>query len=184
VRVIAGEFRGRRLAAPRGSGTRPTSDRVREATFNSLGSMGVVEDAVVLDAFAGSGALGIEALSRGAARCTFVERDRGALAALRANLAACGLGADRAAVVVGDGRTHATGSYDLALLDPPYTFDEWDDLLRPLDASVAVCETSRALTPPEGWRLARSKAYGGTVVNIVVNEAKAAAADTTTEAPA
>lgn len=183
MRVIAGEFRGRRLTTPRGTGTRPTSDRVREATFNALGSMGAVEDAVVLDAFAGSGALGIEALSRGAARCVFVERDRDALAALRANLAACGLGADRAAVVVGDGRTHSTGTYDLALLDPPYAFDEWDDLLAPLDAAVAVCETTRALTPPPGWRLARSKAYGGTVVNIVVNEATAPRGDTTTEAP-
>ena len=170
MRVIAGELRGRRLVAPRGTSTRPTSDRVREATFNALGSMGAVEDAVVLDGFAGSGALGIEALSRGAARCTFVERDRSALVALRANLETCGLGTDRAEVVVGDALDLAGGRFDLALLDPPYAFDDWDLLLGALDAEVAVCESAHALEPPEGWRLARAKAYGGTVVSIVVNE--------------
>ena len=83
MRVIAGELRGRRLVAPKGATTRPTSDRVREATFNALGSMAAIEGARVLDAFAGSGALGIEALSRGADHCAFVERDRAALEALR-----------------------------------------------------------------------------------------------------
>jgi 16S rRNA (guanine966-N2)-methyltransferase len=147
---------------------------VREATFNALGSMGAVDDAVVLDGFAGSGALGIEALSRGAARCTFVERDRDALAALRANLEALRLGPDRAAVVVGDLDAHLGGhrgtGYDLALLDPPYAFDGWDGLLTTIDATVAVCEAAAPLDPPEGWRLARAKAYGGTVVSIVVKE--------------
>jgi 16S rRNA (guanine966-N2)-methyltransferase len=88
MRVIAGRFRGRRLTAPRGSGTRPTADRVREALFSMLGE---IEGASVLDLFAGTGALGIEALSRGAASAVFVERDPAALAALRANLAALGL---------------------------------------------------------------------------------------------
>ncbi len=88
MRVIAGRFGGRRLAAPRGSGTRPTSDRVREALFSMLGE---IEGASVLDLFAGTGALGIEALSRGAASAVFVERDPAALSALRANLATLGL---------------------------------------------------------------------------------------------
>ena len=83
MRVVAGELGGRKLVAPRGDTTRPTTDKVREAVFNSLAGMGVVEDAVVVDLYAGSGAMGIEALSRGAARCTFVERDRDALRALR-----------------------------------------------------------------------------------------------------
>ena len=170
MRVIAGDLRGRRLVAPPGTGTRPTSDRVREATFNALVSMGAVEDSVVLDGFAGSGALGIEALSRGAARCTFVERDRDALVALRANLEACRLGPDRAIVVVGDALDLGRDQYDLALLDPPYAFDDWDALLGGLDAEVAVCESARPVEPPAGWRLARAKAYGGTVVSIVVNE--------------
>lgn len=171
MRVVAGELRGRRLVAPTGVTTRPTSDRVRQATFNALESAGAVDGAAVLDLFAGSGALGIEALSRGAERATFVERDRHALAALRANLAACGLGRDRAEVVVGDGvglvaGGRLAGPWDLALLDPPYAFAGWDELLDGLDAEVAVCEWGAAVDPPAGWRLARVKAYGGTVVSI------------------
>lgn len=153
--------------APPGRDTRPTSDRVREATFNALESLGVVDGAVVLDLFAGSGALGIEALSRGAARAVFVERDRAALAALRANLDALGLGPDRAKVVVGDALTVGRDRADLALVDPPYTFDRWDELLTDLRAEVAVCEAGRALSPPAGWQLARVKAYGSTVVTIL-----------------
>ena len=91
VRVVAGEFKGRRLHAPRGAGTRPTADRVREALFSILGD---VSGARVLDLYAGSGALGIEALSRGAESVVFVERDRGALAALRRNLDAVGVDAE------------------------------------------------------------------------------------------
>ena len=166
MRVIAGELRGRRLAAPPGSGTRPTSDRVREATFNALVSMGEVEGAVVLDAFAGSGALGIEALSRGAERCTFVERDREALQVLRANLETCRLGPDRATVVAGDAHL-STGSFDLVLLDPPYRFDGWNALLGGLDAEVAVCESGAPLPPTDGWSVVREKAYGATVVTIL-----------------
>jgi 16S rRNA (guanine966-N2)-methyltransferase len=167
MRVVAGELGGRRLLAPAGSTTRPTSDRVREATFNSLESSGDVEDADVLDLFAGSGALGIEALSRGARHATFVERDRAALEALRANLASLGLGPDRATVVVGDALASSSGRrYDLALLDPPYDYDGWDDLLGRLTAGVAVCESPRPVDPPPPWRVARVKSYGGTVVTI------------------
>jgi 16S rRNA (guanine966-N2)-methyltransferase len=166
VRVIAGELRGRRLVAPPGTTTRPTSDRVREATFNALTSLDVVDGAVVLDGFAGSGALGIEALSRGAARCTFVERDRGALAALRANLERCGLGPDRASVVPGD-IARVEGEWDLALLDPPYAYDSWPDLLTGLDAQVAVCESGSPPPAVDGWAVVRQKAYGATVVTIL-----------------
>jgi 16S rRNA (guanine966-N2)-methyltransferase len=120
-RVIAGRYGGRRLQAPPGAATRPTSDRVREALFSILGDR--VEGARVLDLFAGSGALGLEALSRGAERATFVERAPGALAALRANVAALGPGAE---VVRADAlrwlRTASAGArqYDLVFLDPPY----------------------------------------------------------------
>ena len=172
MRVIAGELRGRRLMAPRGQTTRPTSDRVREATFNALVSLAVVDDARVIDLFAGSGALGIEALSRGASHATFVERDRDALEALGENLARCGLGPARAEVVVGDALAMLTsgrlvGPWDLALLDPPYAFDGWDELLVRLDADVIVCEGPHGMAPPPGWRLAREKAYGGTVVTVL-----------------
>jgi len=123
MRVIAGRFGGRRLAAPAGEGTRPTADRVRESLFSILGPL---DGARVLDLFAGTGALGIEALSRGAAHATFVERDRRALEALRRNLEPLGLEADAVRVVAGDARRHlrdaaARGeAYDLVLLDPPY----------------------------------------------------------------
>jgi 16S rRNA (guanine966-N2)-methyltransferase len=167
VRVIAGELGGRRLVAPPGATTRPTSDRVRGATFNSLESSGDVDGAQVLDLFAGSGALGIEALSRGAAHATFVERDRAALAALRTNLETLGLGPDRATVVPGDGVAHAADrAYDLALVDPPYAFDGWDALLTALDAEVVVCEAGAPVEPSPPWRVARVKSYGGTVVTI------------------
>ena len=98
---VAGEFRGRRIVAPAGTSTRPTTDRVREATFNALGSRDLVVGTQVADLFAGSGAIGIEALSRGAEHCTFVERDRDALRALRTNLDTLGL-ADRSRIVTGD----------------------------------------------------------------------------------
>lgn len=167
VRVVSGELRGRRLQAPAGETTRPTSDRVREATFNALGSMGVLEDARVLDLYAGSGALGIEALSRGAVACTFVERDRRALVALRANLDACRLGPPRALVVAADATTPPAGPFDLALLDPPYAFDGWDALLDALDAGTAVCESDRPIEPPASWLVARRKSYGATVVTVL-----------------
>ncbi|MGH9064864.1 MAG: RsmD family RNA methyltransferase, partial [Acidimicrobiales bacterium] len=117
MRVVGGEARGRRLVAPPGAGTRPTADRVREAMFDMVESLGGVEGAAVADLFAGSGALGVEAISRGAERATFVETDRGALAALRANLAVLGARAQRAQVVradvlawLGGGATAAAGA--------------------------------------------------------------------------
>src|ERR1041384_3499399 len=91
MRVISGSARGRKLVAPEGSTTRPTPDRVREATFNALGSMGVVQEAAVLDLFAGSGAMGVEALPRGGGRGAFVDQDINARTAIETNLTACGL---------------------------------------------------------------------------------------------
>jgi 16S rRNA (guanine966-N2)-methyltransferase len=116
--VVAGQFKGRRLRAPAGSRTRPTADRVREALFSILGP---VEGLTVLDLFAGSGALGIEALSRGAAAATFVDSDARAVAAIRANLGAVGA---EARVVKRDVRrflVHETAQHDLVLCDPPYS---------------------------------------------------------------
>src|SRR5213078_2273851 len=101
MRIVAGAARGVRLDAPAGDGTRPTSDRVREAVFNTLFSLGGVEGKTVVDLFAGTGALGIEALSRGAEHATFVERDRAALECIEANLARAKL-SDRATVRLAD----------------------------------------------------------------------------------
>ncbi|MCB0962527.1 MAG: 16S rRNA (guanine(966)-N(2))-methyltransferase RsmD [Acidimicrobiales bacterium] len=167
---MSGELGGRRFAAPEGDATRPTGERVREATFNALESLGAVAGARVLDPFAGSGALGIEALSRGAAQARFVERDRGAAAVLAANVEALGLG-DRAQVVVGDARS-AMGSdlpWDLVLLDPPYAADRWVDLLEAVASvlapdGVVVIESDREVPVPGSLEVIRSKTYGGTVV--------------------
>jgi 16S rRNA (guanine966-N2)-methyltransferase len=117
VRVVAGEFKGRRLHAPAGSRTRPTADRVREAVFSMLGDL---RGARVLDLYAGSGALGIEALSRGARLAVFVERDRRALAAIRRNLDAVGADATVLARDVLSVLGEERGPYDLVFCDPPY----------------------------------------------------------------
>jgi 16S rRNA (guanine966-N2)-methyltransferase len=142
---------------------------VREATFNALTSLDAIDGATVVDLFAGSGALGIEALSRGAAHVTFVDTDPKAITVIRANLAATGL-EDRATVVRGNGLRQLAeiGAVDLALLDPPYAFDDdaWAALLSDLDAGLAVVESDRDVPFPESWRVLRSKRYGGTVVRI------------------
>ncbi|HTG38728.1 16S rRNA (guanine(966)-N(2))-methyltransferase RsmD [Sphingomonas sp.] len=120
MRIIAGTDRGRPLIAPKGDATRPTADRVREALFSMLASrIGSFDGLAVADLFAGSGALGFEALSRGAATCLFVEQDRAALDALRANAAKLGRRIDvRAQSVLALGPT--TAALDLILMDPPY----------------------------------------------------------------
>jgi len=168
MRVVAGSARGIRLVGPAGRSTRPTSDRVREATFNALGSLGLVEGAVVVDLFAGSGAMGIEALSRGASRATFVDADRSAVDTIRSNLDRTGL--DRTATVIrADALRFAadeSAGFDLALVDPPYAFDGWDDLLASLRVAVVVIESDREIDPGEGWTVVRSRRYGSTVVTI------------------
>jgi 16S rRNA (guanine966-N2)-methyltransferase len=125
VRIVAGRWRGRALVAPRGEATRPTADRVRQALFDRLlhapwGGRALLEGASVLDAFAGTGALGLEALSRGAAQAVFIEPDRAALSALRANIAAC-QAETQTHVIAGDAtRPPAGRACGLVFLDPPY----------------------------------------------------------------
>ncbi len=151
MRVIGGRSRGRRLAAKLPQSVRPTSDRVRESIFDILGSLGGVDGLDVVDLFCGSGALGVEALSRGASSATFVDADPNALAAVRENLAAVGL-ADESATLV---RATLPGwldaapgrSFDLALCDPPYDFEGWPDLLVGLRADLAVLESSAVDSP-------------------------------------
>ena len=166
MRVIAGTARARPLRAPKGDRTRPTSDRVREAMFNALGSALDLQGARVADLFAGSGALGIEALSRGAASAVFVDEDGAARRAIAANLASTGL-ADRAEVRGGDAVAAAAvlGRVDLAFCDPPYRFDGWDRLLAVLDAAFVVLESDRDLELGPNWELVRRKRYGSTVVH-------------------
>jgi 16S rRNA (guanine966-N2)-methyltransferase len=176
VRIVAGTARGRRIEAPPGRDTRPTTDRVREALFNALNSLGAITGATVVDLFAGSGALGLEALSRGAAHVTFVESDRRTATLVRRNATTLGMD-DRATVVTGDAFDflHTATPVDLLLCDPPYEFDEWDALLAASPAPLVVAESDRELIPPPGWELVRSKRYGTTVVTILERPSEAAA---------
>jgi len=168
MRVVAGTLRGRRIESPRGDATRPTTDKVREAVFNALGSLGIVEGGRVVDLFAGTGALGIEALSRGASHCTFVERDRAALAVLRDNITALGLH-EVATVVSGDATSPANAGIecDVLLADPPYGFVAWQDLMNRVRADVVVIESDDSIGEIEGWETVRERRYGRTTVTFL-----------------
>jgi 16S rRNA (guanine966-N2)-methyltransferase len=165
MRVVAGALKGRRIVAPRGRDTRPTSGQVREAVFNALNSLGVVEGATVLDLFAGSGALGIEALSRGAKRCTFVDRAGSAITAIGTNVETCGVAA-QSTIVNADALAFVDRCerYDLVLADPPYGFAGWAGLLARIDAGFVVLESDHPLVLTPSWLSVREKAYGTTVV--------------------
>jgi 16S rRNA (guanine(966)-N(2))-methyltransferase RsmD len=141
--------------------------------FNALGSLDAVEAATVLDLFAGSGALGIEALSRGAARAVFVDADRSARKAVTANLESAGL-AHQAEVVASDALAFAgstTVTFDLVLLDPPYRTTDWEVLLPAVEPiltaeTVVVAESDHEVVLPPTWRVERRKRYGSTFVAI------------------
>jgi 16S rRNA (guanine966-N2)-methyltransferase len=163
VRIIAGSRKGHRIAAPKGETTRPTSDFVREAAFNLIGP---VDDATVLELFAGSGALGLEALSRGAAKAVFVDSDREACRTINANLDKLRLQAtvlcqDAIRAVAAD-----RGTYDLILCDPPYDYDRRDALAPHLARLLApdgllVYQTDARTEPAiEGLEIRTSRKYG------------------------
>lgn len=167
MRVVAGSAKGRRLQAPDGTGVRPTGDRVREAMFDMLASLDVIEGRSVADLFAGTGALGIEALSRGAATATFVDDDGAVLGVVRTNLVITGLYA-RATVVKADvlDWVRSAPAVDVALVDPPYSFDAWPELMGRLSAGLAVVESDRDVDLGPGWEVRKAKRYGGTVVTL------------------
>jgi 16S rRNA (guanine966-N2)-methyltransferase len=174
VRIIAGSRKGHRIDAPRGEGTRPTGDRLREALFDILGPL---EGAAVLDLFAGSGALGLEALSRGAGRCVFVESAPAAARVIQSNLLKLGLtGAvvDKrdALAFLREARTRRT-AYDLVLCDPPY--GDWArheaDLAELLpavlsDDGVVVVETAARIEPVLPLDLTTTRRYGSARISI------------------
>ena len=177
MRVIAGRLGGRRLSAPRGYATRPTTDRVREALFSALGAL---DGAAVLDVYAGTGALGIEAISRGAARAVFVENARPALASLKENIDALDLGGCTRIVAspAARGATLAaeSGPFDLVFLDPPYA--ALAEVLRVVGALTrvgaialgghVVVEHATRDAPPELAGLTRlpSRTYGDTTITL------------------
>ena len=168
MRVIAGQLRGRTIEVP-AKGTRPTTDMVRGSIANSLVSLEAIDGARVADLYAGSGAMGIELLSRGAAHCTFVERSPDAVRVIRANVTKLGL-TDRAKVLAGDSITLArtVGKVDVLLADPPYGFGGWDELLAAVDARRAVLEGEAPVEPPPGWALTKHKAHGRTHLSFLV----------------
>ena len=163
MRIIAGSRRGHRIDAPRGLDTRPTSDRVRENAFNLIGP---VDGATVLDLFAGSGAMGLEALSRGAASAVFVESSRDACRAIDANLSRLRLEATVLCQDVLRALAAERGTYDLVLCDPPYEFEAAAALAPHLARVVApdgllVYETAAAVQPEvEGLTVRTSRRYG------------------------
>lgn len=174
MRIVAGDRRGARIAAPKGTATRPTGDRVREAAYNLIG---LVEDAAVLDLFAGSGAMGLEALSRGARRCVFVESDRAACAVIRDNLEKLRL--TGALVLCRDvfqalrEERGAGRSYELVLVDPPY--GAWLELqprlAEALTATLSpegllVVETSAKVEPELPLTLVTSRRYGSARITL------------------
>ena len=168
MRIIAGSHRGRRIAAPKGAHTRPTGDRVREALFDLVGP---VDGASVLDLYAGSGALGLEALSRGAARCVFAETDPAACRVIRRNLEQLGLVGGRVvqrdAIALLRGEASAGVRHELVLADPPY--ERWADVEPDLAAHVpavvapsglVVVETTARSEPRLPLDLVTSRRYG------------------------
>jgi 16S rRNA (guanine(966)-N(2))-methyltransferase RsmD len=180
MRIISGTSKGKRLATPKGQSLRPTSDRVKESIFNILG--GVVEGKVVLDLFAGTGNLGIEALSRGAKRVIFVERGREATWLIKNNLAQCGM-AMVSEIIPKDviraiGVLHQRGeTFDLILMDPPYEKGLIEKTLCKLqshriyrDDSILIIEHDRREPLPkevDGWNLIRQRKIGDTLISFL-----------------
>jgi 16S rRNA (guanine966-N2)-methyltransferase len=175
MRIIAGTLKGRQLKGPQGPGLRPTSDSLRETLFNVLGPS--IAGARVLDGFAGTGAVGLEALSRGAVSVTFVEREAAALAVLNENIVRCGV-ADACTVVRADvatlgGSRAARGAFDFVFLDPPYERTDLASLLEVAastaapDARSVVEHSSRTISPEAagGWRRTRVLTAGDSALS-------------------
>lgn len=179
MRIVAGAWRGRALIAPAGQATRPTADRVRQALFDMLmhapwGGRGVLEGARVLDAFAGTGALGLEALSRGAAFATFIEQDRAALEALRRNVAACRAQARCMVLPVDVLAAPAGEACGLVFLDPPYGQDLVPRALARLQrmgwiapGALVVAETRRDEALPELGDVLAERVHGAARLSVL-----------------
>jgi 16S rRNA (guanine966-N2)-methyltransferase len=178
MRIVAGVWRGRALLAPGGLATRPTADRARQALFDMLlhapwGGREIVEGAHVLDVFAGTGAFGLEALSRGATRATFIEHDRVALAALRANIAAC-RAEDRCTVLAINALATPSGeAAGLIFLDPPYRTDLLEAAIDRLGATgriapnaLLIAETARDQPAPTEASLLAERVHGAARLSI------------------
>jgi len=170
MRIVAGEWRGRKLVAPEGQQTRPTSDRARETLFSMLASrIGSFDGLRVADLYAGSGALGLEALSRGAAHATFVEIDRAALKAIDANVTALGAAARISMRAMSAAALPASQPYDIVFADPPYESGSGTAVAEAVAKAAWLAsggwmaiETQRGdvVTPPAGWQAAAERDVG------------------------
>jgi 16S rRNA (guanine966-N2)-methyltransferase len=176
MRIVAGAWRGRPIEAPAGETTRPTSDRARGALFSMLASrLGTFEGLRVADLFAGSGALGLEALSRGAAQCTFVETDRKAIEALRRNIARLGAG-ERADVRAQSALHGVPGPFDLVLMDPPYASGFGPQALAALgdavapDAWVSLETGARETVAAVGFTLEAERVHGKAKISLLTRD--------------
>jgi 16S rRNA (guanine966-N2)-methyltransferase len=181
VRIIAGQWRGRVLKAPPGAATRPTADRSREALFSMLVSrLGSFDGLIVADIFAGTGALGLEALSRGAEFCTFVDQDRDAVKAIKANIAMLGANADVLPIAV-SGLGPARRAHDLLMFDPPYGSGGAGALLEKLTrlgwAAPSAWATIEAgkdeQVSAEGWTLEVERRHGIAKLSVLSRTAPA-----------
>jgi 16S rRNA (guanine966-N2)-methyltransferase len=181
VRIIAGKWRGRVLKAPPGATTRPTGDRTREALFSMLVSrLGSFESLSVADVFAGSGALGLEALSRGAAFCTFIDQDRDAVKAIKANIDLLGADGEVLPIAVA-GIGPARRRYDLLMFDPPYGSGGAGALIEKMtrlgwaaDSAWATIETrSDESVSAEGWAIDVERTYGIAKLSVLCRTAPA-----------
>lgn len=175
IRIIGGEYKGRHLIVPKSTSVRPTSDRVRESMFNILSSRTDLAGKSVLDLFAGSGALGIEALSRGAAKVTFVDKSIDSLRVVKENLSNLGLsaqdrGQDVIKVIKSDALSFLAGSdefFDVVFCDPPYQFDSWEKLIGLLNCTTAVLESNREILGALEIGVSKVFKYGISVVTIL-----------------
>jgi len=172
VRVVSGSARGRRIIAPKGTKIRPTSDRVKEAIFNTIAAL--VNQSDFLDLFAGTGSMGIEALSRGARSCTFIDNSPQAIKCVKNNLSNIGF-EDRSIVMLGDSTkmvTKLTQTYDIIFLDPPYGYNLVMEIMKNLklllkEEGIIVVETESKIELPsqcDTFRLLKKSRYGDTQV--------------------
>ena len=169
MRVIAGTYGGRRIDAPTGRGTRLTSELVRGAIFNSVGARFDLQGAKVADLFAGSGALGIEALSRGAQSAVFVESSRTAVATIEKNLARLALEATVQRITVEHWAAAWHEPLDIVFADPPYDWSGWPDLLGEMvtfPVRAVVAEAARPIHHPD-WKVVSERRHGDTVVTLL-----------------
>jgi 16S rRNA (guanine966-N2)-methyltransferase len=167
MRIVGGTARGRPLRARLPATVRPTTDRAREAIFSMLESANGVRDLVVADLYCGSGAMGLEAMSRGARRVYFVDEDRACTTAARANLDTLGLHGEAEFVVARLPGYVIADDVDLVVADPPYGPLDVAALLGATSAHRAVIENDHHATAPEGWQVTRQKRYGTTLVTML-----------------